>query len=223
MSHARALGSALLLSALLLVGIAAIAPGRARASSLTLNLTTDPSLGTIHNVADASLNLGKQWTSEVIAFPPIALNQGDDVTVNVSFSGGFALALQSGAFFSGNEEFVFILQPDAPDTTIQQSSTLTSLTGVVGNLDALLPVDAMGADAGKISGGLLAVDLTNTSFQFDGFEIHTTYTSLTGGPVMLSEVQLIAAANNVAVVPEPSANLLLAATLITLARLRARG
>ena len=177
----------------------------------------------IHPTADASLNLGQQWTSAAIAFPSITLNQGDDVTVNVSFSGGLALQLLSGVFSSGNEQLVFILQPSALGTTLEQSSTLTSLTGVVGNLDATLPVTATGAAAGAINGGLLAVDLTHSSLQFNGFQIHTTYTSLTGGPVPVSEAQLLAVAMNVAVVPEPSTALLLAVGLTTLARLRARG
>lgn len=52
--------------------------------------------------------------------------------------------------------------------------------------------------------------------------METTYTSLSGGPVTLSSVELIAAAENLALVPEPSAGLLLGAGLLGLARLRAR-
>jgi hypothetical protein len=215
MSRARAVCSALLLA-----GVAALAPGRSRATSFTLNLTTNPSLGTIQDINDVSNNPGKEWTSEQLAFSPIALNQGDDVTVNVSFSGGLALQLQSGAFFSGNEELGFILQPLAPGTSIAESSTLTSLTGVVGDLDAILPITASGTAINQISGDL-AVNLTNTSLQFNGFQIHTTYTSLTGGPVTVSGVRLLAVGTNVAIVPEPSTALLLAAGLVALARLRA--
>jgi hypothetical protein len=210
--------------ALLLVGIAAIAADRARAASFPLNLSTDPSLGTIQSVVDASNNPGKQWTSAAITFPSITLNQGDDVTVNISFSGGLALLFQGGAFLSGNQVLGFTLQPLAPGTTDGESSTLTSLIGVVGSLDATLPITNMGTSSGRIGGTILAT-LTNTSFQFNGFEIHTTYTSLTGGPVTLSGVRLDAESTNVAVVPEPSTALLLATGALGLAvrRHRARG
>jgi PEP-CTERM motif len=193
----------------------------AQATSFVLNVTTDPSTGTIQNDVDVSNNVGQVWKSSEIAINQIVVNQGDDVTVNVTFSGGQSIQLQSGAWFSGNEELGFTLLPLDPGTTISESSTLASLTGVVGALDATLPIDVNGTAIGEIAGDV-AADLTGTSFQFDGFSLHTTFTSLTGGPVTLSSIQLLAAANNVAVVPEPSVAVLLGAGFIGLARLRKR-
>ncbi len=170
---------------------------RAQAKSSVLDLTTDPALGTIHDTADVSLHIGQVWVSAEIPFAPITLNQGDDVTVNVTFSGGNSLGLQSGDFFSGNEELAFILHPLAPGTTIDESSVLTSLTVVSGTLVEMLPFTGSGTAVGQISGDVTR-DMTIVSFAFSGFTIHTTFTSLTGGPVMLSSAQLLAAANNVA-------------------------
>jgi hypothetical protein len=206
---------------LLLLCLASLAD-RAQATSFVLNVTTDPSAGTIQNDVDVSNNVGQVWRSVEIAIAPITVNQGDDITVNVSFSGGLALQLQSGAWFAGNEEIGFTLLPLAPGTAISESSTLTSLTGVGGSLDALLPITVNATAIDEIAGDVTA-DLTGTSFQFDGFSLQTTVTSLTGGPVTRSTLQLLVAANNVAVVPEPSVAVLLGAGLLALARLRPRG
>ena len=191
----------------------------ARATSFVLNLTPDPSLGTIQNDVDVSNNVGQVWRSAVIPINPIMLNQGDDITVNVTFSGGQSIQLQSGAWFSGNEELGFLLLPLAPGTGITESSTLTALASA-GDLDAVLPITDIATAINQISGDVTE-DLTDTSLQFSGFSLQTTFTSLTGGPVSLSNIQLLAAANNVAVVPEPSAAVLLGAGLLALARLRA--
>src|SRR5262245_37484460 len=180
---------------LLPLWLVAFADG-AQATSFVLNLTPDPSLGTIQNDVDVNLNVGQVWRSAVIPINPIMVNQGDDITVNVTFSGGQSLQLQSGAWFSGNEELYFLLLPLAAGTSISESSTLTSLAAV-GDLDAVLPIPDSASAINQISGGVTE-DLTDTSFQFSGFSLHTTFTSLTGGPVSLSNVQLLAAANNVA-------------------------
>ena len=202
---------------LFLLCLTAAADG-ARATSFVLNLTPDPSLGTIQNDVDVSNNVGQVWRSAVIPINPIMMNQGDDITVNVTFSGGQSIQLQSGVWFSGNEELGFTLLPLAPGTSITESSTLTSLTAA-GDLDAVLPITDIATAVGQISGDVTE-DMTNTSFQFSSFSLQTTFTSLTGGPVSLSNVQLLAAANNVAVVPEPSTAALLGAGLLALARLR---
>ena len=199
---------------LLLLCSTALADG-ARATSFVLNLTPDPSLGTIQNDTDVNNNVGQVWRSAVIPINPIMMNQGDDITVNVTFSGGLSIQLQSGAWFSGNEELGFLLLPLAPGTGITESSTLSSLAAA-GDLDAVLPITDSGTAINQISGDVTE-DMTDTSFQFSGFSLQTTFTSLTGGPVSLSNVQLLAAANNVAVVPEPSAAVLLGAGLLTLA------
>ena len=209
------------LNGLLLLCLAALAD-RAQATSFVLNVTTDPSTGTIQNDVDVSNNVGQVWKSTVIPINPIMVNQGDDIIVNATFSGGKSIQLQSGAWFSGNEELAFTLLPLAPGTTISESSQLTLLTGVTGVLDAVLPVNSSGTAIDEIAGDVTA-NLTNTSFQFSGFSLHTTFTSLTGGPVTLSSVQLLAAATNTAVVPEPSVAVLLGAGLVVLARLRRRG
>jgi hypothetical protein len=209
------------LSRLLLLLCLAAPADSAQATSFVLNLTTDPSLGTIQNDVDVSNNVGQVWKSTEISINQITMNQGDDITVNVTFLGGQSIQLQSGAWFSGNEELGFTLHPLAPGTTISESSSLTSLTAV-GDLDAVLPITVNGTAVDQISGDVTE-DLTDTSFQFSGFSLQTTFTSLTGGPVTLSSVQLLAAANNVAVVPEPSAAVLLGAGLLALARLRTRG
>ena len=206
---------------LVLLWVAGLADG-AQATSFVLDLTTDPSAGTIQTDVDASNNVGHVWRSAEIPITPIMMNQGDDITVNVTFSGGQSLQLHSGAWFSGNEEVAFTLHPLAQGTSISESTTLTSFTGVGGALDAVLPLTSLGTAINQISGDVVA-DMTSTSFQFAGFSMHTTYTSLTGGPVSLSSIQLLAGATDVAVVPEPSVAALLITGLTVLARLPRRG
>src|SRR5262245_39161743 len=94
---------------LLLLLCAAALADRAQAASFVLNLTTDPATGTIQNDVDVNSNVGQVWTSTSIAISPIQVSQGDDVTVNLTFSGGQSLRLQTGAWFSGNEELGFTL------------------------------------------------------------------------------------------------------------------
>jgi hypothetical protein len=202
--------------ALALVCVAALASDRARAASFTLTLTTDPSLGTIADVLDASNNPGQVWTSAEIAFAPIQLDQGDDLTLNITLSGGLSIELESGAFFSGIEEVSFTLLPLAPGTAVSASSSLTSFSGLAGDLDLAFPINDVFSAVGQI-GGVVAEDMTDTSFRFGGFEMVTTYTSLTGGPVTVSSVELIAAATVVNLVPEPSAALLLLGGLLAMA------
>ena len=206
---------------LVLLWVAGLADG-AQATSFVLDLTTDPSAGTIQTDVDASNNVGHEWRSVDIPITPIMVNQGDDVTVNVTFSGGQSLQLHSGAWLSGNELMAFTLHPLAPGTSITETTTLSSFSGVGGALDAVLPITSVGGTAiNQISGDVFA-DLTGTSFQFDGFSMHTTYTSLTGGPVTLSSIQLLAGANDVAVVPEPSVAVLLITGLTVLGQLPRR-
>jgi len=200
--------------------VAAITGGQARAGSFVLNLTTDPSLGAIQGVVDASANPGEQWTSAEIGFAPITLSQGDVLTLSIAFSGGLSLQLQSGVYNTGREVLDFDMLPIAAAIDLQASSTLSSFSGVAGDLDVALPVTSSFTAGGQIT-GVVAVDMTNTSFAFDGFTIETTYTSLTGGPVAISSVLLNATAEDVALVPEPASALLLAAGLAILARLRA--
>ena len=203
---------------LVLLWVVGLADG-AKATSFVLNLTTDPSAGTIQTDVDASNNVGHVWRSAEIPIIPIMMDQGDDITVNVTFSGGKSLELHSGAWFSGNEEVAFTLHPLAQGTSINESTILTSFSGVGGALEAVLPLTSMGTAINQISGDVTA-DMTSTSFEFTGFSMHTTYTSLTGGPVTLSSIQLLAAANDVAVVPEPSVAVLLITGLTGLALLR---
>jgi hypothetical protein len=205
--------------ALLVAGVAAIAAGSARAASFVVNVTADPALGTIVTDVDVSSNAGQVWTSAAIAIGPITLNQGDDLTVNVTFSGGLALQLQSGVYNSGLEEIDFTLLPLAPGTTVAASSTLSVLSGAAGDLDATLPITDNFTAIDRL-GGTISEDLTDTSFQYAGWTMQTTYTSLTGGPVTISSIELVSAATTVAVVPEPSTAALLVAGLVALARVR---
>ncbi len=57
---ARMAGWSLLASTLVVACVTAIGGGHARAASFSLNLTTDPSLGTIANVVDANSNPGQR-------------------------------------------------------------------------------------------------------------------------------------------------------------------
>jgi hypothetical protein len=209
-----------LCSALLAAG-SIVAAGSARATSFVVDVATDPSLGTIVVDVDANNETGQVWRSLVIPITPITVNQGDDVTVNATFAGGLALLLQSGAFEFGLEEIDYTFTPAATGTTLSASSTLSVLTGVAGDLDAVLPITDSFTAIDQI-GGTVTEDLTDTSFQYSGYTLQTTFTSLTGGPVTLTGIQLISAATQVAVVPEPTTGLLLAAGLAALARLRAR-
>jgi hypothetical protein len=197
------------------------APGAARGNSFVLDLSTDPTLGVFQNVLDASNNPGVIWTSAPIAFDPIVVDQGDIITLKVTLTGGQSLELQSGAFFSGNEEISFTLLPLAPGTTLSASSTLTALSGVAGNLDATLPITTNFTTIGQI-GGTAVADMTQTAFQFNDFQMETTLTSLTGGPVTLSSASVIAAASAVTLVPEPASAFLVAGGLMLLGSRRTR-
>src|SRR5262249_11832431 len=128
---------------LVLLWVAGLADS-AEATSFVLNLTTAPSAGTIQTDVDVSNNVGHVWRSTEISIAPIMMDQGDDITVNVTFSGGQSLQLHSGAWFSGNEEVGFTLHPLAQGTSISESTTLTSLSGVGGALDAVLPLTSVG-------------------------------------------------------------------------------
>ena len=207
------------LCALLAGASVAVAASSARGASFVVNVTADPSLGTIATDIDVSSNAGQVWTSAAIAIGPLTLNQGDDITVNVTFSGGLALQLQSGAYNSGLEEIDFTLLPLAPGTTVSASSTLSVLSGVAGDFDATIPITDTFTAIDRL-GGTIAEDLTDTSFQYAGWTMQTTYTSLTGGPVTISSIQLVSAATTVSVVPEPSTAALLVAGLVALARVR---
>ena len=198
-----------------------VAASSARATSFVVDVATDPSLGTIVVDVDVNNEPGQVWRSVVIPITPITVNQGDDVTVNATFSGGLALLLQSGAFEFGLEEIDYTFTPAATGTTLSASSTLSVLTGVAGDLDAVLPITDSFTAIDQI-GGTVTEDLTDTSFQYGGYTLKTTFTSLTGGPVTLTGIQLISAATQVAVVPEPATGLLLAAGLAALGRVRAR-
>jgi hypothetical protein len=99
-----------------------VAASSARATSFAVDVATDPSLGTIVVDVDVNNEPGQVWRSLVIPITPITVNQGDDVTVNATFTGGLALLLQGGAFEFGLEEIDFTFTPAATGTTLSASS-----------------------------------------------------------------------------------------------------
>jgi hypothetical protein len=193
--------SSFLLAAVLFI---AIFSGDAQAVVIDLSLTTEPSLGTISTVVDVNGFSGELWTSEVIGFAPTTVDQGDQINLVVHFTGSQALQLTSGDFFFGNEEIDFVIRP-LPGISVAGTSTLDALFGVGGDLDLALPF-VQGFTTGGQLAGTATTDFTDTAFSFQGFSLATTYTLLTGGPVNVSSLELVAAADQVRIVqvPEPS-------------------
>ncbi len=218
---ARMAGWSLLASTLVVACVTAIGGGPARAASFSLNLTTDPSLGTIANVVDANSNPGQRWTSVSIAFDPIMLDQGDSVSLSIVFSDALSVVMQSGAFSSGNENIAFRFLPLAPATSLVGILDLNSFTNPTGDLDATLPISGGFSTSNQITGSITR-DLTDTAFGFEGVQMDATYTTLTGGPVTVSSIELSAQAAGIVVVPEPSTALLLTLGLVGLVMRRTR-
>ena len=184
----------------------------------TLGLTADIFSGTITNSTDVDGNVGKVWRSAPLSFSPITIDQGDQLTLNVQFLADQSIEMISGAWFSGNEEIDFIAGPIA-GISVAGSSTLNSFSGFSGSLIVTLPVSTSFSTSGQLA-GTITRNLTDTAFSFQGFSLDTTYTTLTGGPVTISSLDLAVAASDIGlndtVVPVPAALWLFGSGLIGL-------
>ena len=193
------------------------------AAVFTLDLTTNIFSGTVQNSTDAGGNVGKRWTSTPFSFSPVTLDQGDQLTLNIQFVADQSIEMISGAWFSGNENIAF-LDGTFTGISVAGSSTLDSFVGLAGTLDAVLPVSTSFSSGNRIAGSIVN-NLTDTALSFQGLSLNTNYTTLTGGPVTISSLELLVAADDIALngtVPVPAAVWLFGSGLICLGGLARR-
>ena len=207
-----------------LVFLLAITANQAQAGLISLSITTTPSSGTISIIDDAAGNSAEIWYSEVISFDPVSVAAGDQIGLEVHFGGGEEMTLESltGDFFSGREEIGFRIRP-LPGISVAGQSTLTTLFGLSGDLDATLP-NVNNFTTGNQLSGIALTDFTDTFFSFDGFLLDTTYSTLDGGPVTVSSIELFAMAERIGIttIPEPGTLVLLGIGLLGLGARRRR-
>ena len=195
-----------LLCSILLLGGFGTSP--VSASIIAVDLTVDIYTGTLQNFSDGNGIVGKRWIlTPTQSFSPVTIGQGDQLNLNILFSPGQSMELTSGNFNAGGEIITF-LKYFSSITALTSTSTLTSFTGLSGALDAALPVSRTLSTSNGLQ-GTISNDLTDTAFSFGGFSINTMFSTLTGGPVTLSDFDVfVIAADNItlssAPVPEPA-------------------
>lgn len=196
----------------------------ASAAIITLDLTTDIFAGTVTNIVDVGGFAGERWESASLGFTPITINQGDQLNLNVLFSAGQNMELASGSYNSGREYVGFHKVPIS-SISLQAASTLTSFSGLTGDLDVALPFTSTFSGGNQLA-GIAVSDMTDTAISFAGFSLSTTYTVLTGAPVTISDLNLFAAAEDITLstvlIPEPGTLALLIPGLLGAMRVSRR-
>ncbi len=171
-------------------------------------LSLDVTRGTFVDVVDYYGESGVYWYSDIVAFEPITVNEGDILNVDFEFLAGQSLELINGTYNLGRE--IAQYRQGTPPIANRNTST-ASFTGVEGDLNS--PGIFTSTSLGSFFNGTVNDNMTDTSFAFHDIHFQTDYFSLPDGAAEVSFFQLVVAANDINTyvsVPEPASLALLA-------------